>query len=81
MIRAYVPKPEDLWFRQVLLADPETMTYNHAWGGTIPFPKEKWNGWYDTWIVHTEEKRFYRYLVNDENEFVGEIAYHYDEAR
>lgn len=81
MIRAYIPKPEDLRFRQTLLADPETMAYNHAWGGTIAFPKEKWNGWYDTWIAHTEGKRFYRYLENDENEFVGEIAYHYDEAR
>lgn len=81
MIRAYVPKQEDLWFRQTLLADPETMGYNHAWGGTIPFPMDQWSGWYDNWVVHTEGKRFYRYLVNDENEFVGEIAYHYDEAR
>jgi len=32
-IRLYLPKPEDLWFRRSLLEDPETMSYNRAWGG------------------------------------------------
>lgn len=82
MLKLYVPKYEDLWFRQMFMADAETMAYNHAWGGTIPFPKEDWKDWYDYWIVNAEGKRFYRYLVHvEKNEFVGEIAYHYDEAR
>lgn len=38
----YIPKPEDLWFRQMFMADEETMAYNHHWGGTIPFPEEDW---------------------------------------
>ena len=38
MVTACKPKPEDLWFRQKLLADEETMSYNLAWGGTISFP-------------------------------------------
>ena len=35
MISLYKPKLEDLWFRQKFMADPETMSYNDAWGGTI----------------------------------------------
>ena len=42
MITPWKPEIKDLWFRQALLADPETMAYNRAWGGTIPFPEEKW---------------------------------------
>lgn len=82
MINLYIPKYEDLWFRQMFMADEETMSYNHNWGGTIPFPEEEWNSWYDYWILNPEDKRFYRYLVDEKiNEFVGEIAYHYDESR
>jgi len=38
MVRPYIPRLEDLWFRQALLADGQTMSYNHAYGGTIAFP-------------------------------------------
>ena len=44
-ITLYTPSLEDLWFRQKMMADEETMAYNHAWGGTTPFPKEVWHGW------------------------------------
>ncbi len=76
----YAPALSDLWFRQRMLEDPETMAYNRAWGGTIPWPRERWASWYEHWIVRTEGKRFYRYL-QDENtgDFVGEIAYHLDD--
>ena len=77
MIELVIPTLEDMWFREMLLADEKTMAYNHAWGGTIPFPKEKWQSWYQHWIVDHENLRYYRYLKN-ENAFVGEIAYHYD---
>lgn len=71
------PKLDDLYFRQELLADEETMSYNRAWGGTIPFPKEKWREWYDFWLINNGTDRFYRYLQKcDTLEFVGEIAYH-----
>ncbi len=76
-----VPSRDDLWFRQAMMADPETMSYNHAWGGTIPFPEDKWNDWYDYWITNHENKRYYRYLKNPANRYVGEIAYHYDDDR
>lgn len=77
MLKAITPALEDIWFRESLMADEETMAYNHAWGGTIPFPKEDWAEWYDYWVINHEGKRYYRYL-KDENGFVGEIAYHYD---
>ena len=51
MLTLYEPKYEDLWFRQMMLADEDTMAYNHAWGGTIPFGEDKWRGWYDCWIA------------------------------
>jgi len=80
MIQLYIPKLEDLWFRQMFMADEETMSYNHNWGGTIPFPEENWADWYEDWIVNPAGKRFYRYLQDEASgEFVGEIAYHYDE--
>ena len=78
MLKLYTPKFEDLWFRQQLMIDEATMSYNHAWGGTIDFPESSWQGWYDFWIENPEGKRFYRYLQKENGEFVGEIAYHYD---
>ena len=78
-ISFYKPLIEDLWFREALMADPETMSYNNAWGGTIPFPREKWVEWYDFWVKNPD-KRFYRYIATGKSRsFVGEAAYHYDE--
>ncbi|MBQ7276309.1 MAG: GNAT family N-acetyltransferase [Bacilli bacterium] len=75
----YIPKLEDLWFREQMLSDEETMSYNHKWGGTIDFPKTKWNDWYSYWVKTIGNNRLYRYLVNDNGDFIGEIAYHKDE--
>ena len=82
MLDLYRPELGDLWFREEFMNDPDTMSYNHAQGGTIPFPKEKWGDWYNKWIVCHGDRRFYRYLLDTEtNEFVGEIAYHLDDLR
>lgn len=82
MLQLYTPKFEDMTFRQKLLSDPETMSYNQKWGGTIDFSEDRWQDWFDFWIVNHEKKRFYRYLQNSlTGEFVGEIAYHYDNER
>lgn len=76
----HVPTLEELWFRQRMLEDPETMAYNRAWGGTIPWPREAWQPWFEHWIERPEQRRFYRYLQDGETgAFVGEIAYHWDE--
>ena len=79
MLTLYKPTCEDMWFKQMMLADEKTMSYNHAWGGTIPFPKEQWKKWHDYWIVNPEDHRFYRYLTDSDGQFVGEISYHYDD--
>ena len=78
MLTLYKPDYDDLWFRKLMLEDEETMSFNHAWGGTIPFPKDKWKDWHDRWIVNHENKRFYRYVKEKEGTFIGEIAFHYD---
>ena len=79
MIKAYKPALDELSFRESLMADPETMSYNDAWGGTIPFPKEDWQDWYEYWMDAPESEMYYRYLYDDAvGCFVGEIAYHYD---
>ena len=82
MIELYKPTIEELGFRESLMADEKTMSYNHAWGGTIPFPQTEWEKWYNCWLEGSAFQRFYRYLYNAESkDFVGEVAYHYDEKR
>lgn len=78
MIGLYTPQYEDLWFRKMFMSDETTMSYNHAWGGIIDFPESDWADWYNYWVRNTKGERFYRYLKNENNEFVGEIAYHYN---
>ena len=79
MLTVYEPKLEELWFRRLMLEDEETMAYNHAWGGTIPFPEEDWAPWYETWLGDPDSGRYYRYLRDGDGRFVGEIAFHFDE--
>ena len=82
MIDIYKPNLNELWFRESLMADESTMAYNNAWGGTILFPKEKWEQWYQTWLNSWEFNYYYRYLYDTNNKnYVGEIAYHYDKNR
>jgi len=77
-INLHRPAFVELTFRRSLLADPETMAYNHAYGGTLEFPEEKWADWYRRWVAEPD-RRFYRYLrLEGTGEFVGEAAYHYD---
>ena len=78
MIEAYLPRLDELRFRQKMLADEATMAYNRAYGSTIVFPEERWVDWYSRWIAHPE-RRYYRYLRETiSGDFVGEIAYHFD---
>ena len=82
MLKVVKPELEDLWFRESMMADIETMSYNDAWGGTIPFPKEDWEEWYTLWVRNSGQERYYRYLKDDANKvFVGEISYHFDKPR
>ena len=80
-VTLYRPEYRDLWFRQSMLADPETMAYNLAWGGVIPFPEEAWKSWYSCWLECGDGSRFYRYVVDEADRFAGETAYHFDPGR
>lgn len=78
-VSLYRPGLEELSFRQELLADPDTMAYNHAYGGTIRFPRERWVDWYARWVEDGTGERFYRCLRREsDGALVGEAAYHYD---
>lgn len=75
----YRPALDDLVWRERWLNDPQTMSYNHAFGGTIPFPRERWADWYARWVGEVGA-RYYRYLrLGDSGKYVGNIAYYYDE--
>ena len=80
MLTLYIPKLQDLWFREKMLNDEKTMEYNRSWGGTIPFPKYEWEQWHNKWISNKDNRYFYRYIQKD-NEFIGEVAYHFDNKR
>ncbi len=68
-----VPKKEDLGYRRQLVEDPKTMEYNK---GIVPFPKEKWDAWFDKWIGKKDPNYYYAYIFDKDIEsYVGEIAY------
>lgn len=84
MIELHIPNLSELDFRQRLLSDPESMSYNkgceldmptyHNDTGCIDFPREDWDGWYARWVGN-EPERFYAYLKDTESgEFVGEVS-------
>ncbi len=82
MVILHMPELRELWFRKEILEDEATMSFNHSWGGTIPFPESDWNSWSDYWVIHNDGKRFYRYLKEQKTgKYVGEIAYHLDGDR
>ena len=79
MITLHKPELKDLEYRQLLLADKDTMLYNQKWGGTIDFPKENWEAWYKRWVSSDDSERYYRYFYSEDTQsFVGEVSYHYD---
>ena len=75
-MKLYKPQLEDLWFRQEMMEDEATMAYNHAYGGTIAFPKDKWEEWYNRYMF--DDSKFYSYIMDGDN-FVGTMSYRYDE--
>lgn len=80
----YIPKPDELGFRQKMLSDPETMSYNAPWfppDGCIDFPKEKWAEWYSMWVGR-QPQRFFAYLKRTaDGAFVGDVCFHYTQEQ
>lgn len=78
-IKMVKPRLEEMVFRQELLRDEATMSYNRIFGGTIDFPEARWESWYQNWIGTEDPCYFYRYLYWEEvDAYVGEAAYHYE---
>lgn len=75
MIKLYKPNINELWFKEKMMSDKNTMSYNH---GAIAFPESKWDSWYQRWM--RDDKHFYRYICDDDT-FVGETAYYLDLER
>lgn len=71
-----VPTIDELKHTEMLLSDPETMKFNDKWGGTVPFPKEKWEPFYKNFINNTE--RHYYHIYNLDGVFVGEVSTRFD---
>lgn len=81
----YIPKLDDLWFYQQMMADPATMSYNigydpwpgyHQDTGCIDFPREEWEAWYAQWVGR-EPERFYAYIRRrSDGEWIGDINFH-----
>lgn len=85
-MKLIIPTIEQLSYRKQLMLDPKTMSYNAHYDLDIPeynvetgcilFDESKWETWYKKWI-HNEAYYFYAYLQDDNDNFIGEINYHY----
>ena len=85
-LELYVPTIEELDYRQKIMSDPETMSYNkcydlgfdgyHSDSGCIDFPESEWLDWYE-YFVGCEPERFYAYIQRKEDgTFIGEVNVH-----
>lgn len=90
-IELYIPKREDLWFYQQMMADPETMAYNANWDvddegyhrdtGCIDYPDEVLDDWYAAWVGQ-EPERFYAYIRRaSDGAWMGDVNFHYNAAQ
>lgn len=79
-VELYIPKIDDLWFRERRMSDPKTMDYNagydasyegyHYDTGCIDFPKEKHKTWHDQKM--SNPNFFYAFILDkDTHKFVG----------
>ena len=87
-LKLHVPTIREMEYRQRLLADPQTMSYNagmpyeadgyDAATGCIDFPIHDWRYWRDVWLWR-EPNRYSAYVqIEETGEFVGEACYYYD---
>ena len=85
----HIPALDELWYRQQLMEDPKTMSYNKGCApfegydsktGCIAFPKEEWQSWYE-YFIDSEPERFYAYIVRlEDGTFLGEVNVHKNES-
>ncbi len=85
ILSLHVPTVDELWYRQQIQADPDTMSYNRGYAaypgydpatGCIAFPESEWADWH-AYFVGQEPERFAAYLVRDrDGAFLGEVNVH-----
>lgn len=86
-LKLYIPGSDDMWFRQKMMSDPDTMSYNadldvdfdgyHKDTGCIDFPEQNWSSWREYWIGN-EPERFYAYIERtSDGTWIGEVNFHY----
>lgn len=89
LLYLHVPAYEELWYRQKIMQDPDTMSYNKGYDlnfdgydkltGCIAFPEKEWAHWY-SYFIGQEPVRFYAYIVREsDGEFIGEVNVHINE--
>ena len=82
----HVPSVRELGYREKILSDPDTMSYNRGYDlgfegyhrdtGCIDFPESEWQDWH-AWFIGREPERFYAYVQKREDSaFVGEVNLH-----
>ena len=85
-LHLHIPDFEQLSYRQQLMSDPATMSYNKGYNlsfpgyhpdtGCIDFPESEWQEWYD-WFIGNEPERYYAYIVrSSDGAFIGEVNVH-----
>ena len=86
LLSLHVPAFAELWYRQRLLQDADTMAYNKGYAlgfagydpktGCIAFPESEWADWYG-YFIGQEPLRYYAYIVRDsDSAFLGEVNLH-----
>lgn len=82
----HIPACKELWYRQKIMQDPDTMNYNKGYNmdfdgydketGCIAFPEQEWEDWYD-YFIEKEPQRFYAYITRKKDDvFIGEVNVH-----
>jgi len=75
----YLKRPtlDELKYTEKLLACPKTMEFNNKWGGTVAFPKDKWESFFDRYC---KGNYYYEYfhIYNLDNVFIGEVSTRFD---
>lgn len=88
LLSLHVPAFAELWYRQRLLQDADTMAYNKGYAldfegydpktGCIAFPESEWADWYG-YFIGQEPLRYYAYIVREsDGAFLGEVNVHKD---
>lgn len=86
LLYLHIPAYDELWYRQKIMRDPDTMSYNKGYNlnfneydketGCIDFPECKWKEWYN-YFIGQEPEKFYAYIVRKEDgAFIGEVNLH-----